>query len=224
MSTISAQAMERSRASSGGRALAAAAMGLAAASSTASAAVVDFSSVPIATQANGLVIGDASFSASSLPVFLGDPAIVTDNTQFQYVDGHYLIGTATAGNFLAVDFANPVTDITFGFAGPTALPEVLTASVTLFGEGAVNLGTFPFDTDTVTNDMNGSIAFVQEGLANLTGVTDPVSRMEITFTFSLPFSQSFKFDNLSYTAVPAPSAALTLATGALMMTRRRRDA
>lgn len=202
----------------------AAAAAFGAALPSASGALIDFSSVPVNTPADGLVVGDATFSASSLPVFLGDPAIVTDNTLYQYVQGNYLIGTAAADNLLAVDFASPVTGISFGFAGPTALPEILTASVTLFGDGGVNLGVFHFDTDTITNDGNGGPAFVQEGLADLSSVTDPVTRMEITFAFSLPFSQSYKFDNLSYTAVPAPSGALALGAGALAMLRRRRHA
>lgn len=184
------------------------------------AQLIDFSTVAPGTAANGLVIDDASFTTSSLPVFLGDPAIVTDNTAFNYVAGNYLIGTATAGNWLAVDFAQPVTGITFGFSGPTAFPEVLTAAVTLFDASSTQIGVFNFDTDTVTNDMNGGPAFVQEALADLTGVATPVARMEIVFTFSLPFSQSYKFDNLAY-VVPTPATALLL-PAALVTTRRRR--
>src|SRR5690606_34064297 len=63
----------------------AAAAAFGAALPSASGALIDFSSVPVNTPADGLVVGDATFSASSLPVFLGDPAIVTDNTLYQYV-------------------------------------------------------------------------------------------------------------------------------------------
>lgn len=183
-------------------------------------ALIDFSTIAPSTPANGLVIDDATFSTSSLPVFLGDPAIVTDNTQFLYLQNNYLIGTAQPGNWLAVDFAQPVTGITFGFAGPTALPELLTASVTLFDASSDTIGMFDFGTDTLTNNMSGGPVFVLEGFADLTGVATPVSRMEIVFTFALPFSQSFKFDNLAY-VVPAPASALLL-PAALVSFRRRR--
>lgn len=184
--------------------------------------VIDFESVAPGTAADGLVIGDATFETSSLPVFLGDPAIVTDNTQFMYLSDHFLIGTASAGNFLAVDFAQPVTGLSFGFAGPIGLPEPLNASVTLYDSNSQSIGVYSFDTDTLTFDMYGSNANVLEGLADLTGVGTPVSRMEVVFTFSLPFSQSYKFDNLSYTPIPVPSVLGIAAIGAPLLLRRRR--
>lgn len=188
----------------------------------ASAANIDFESVAPGTLVDGLVIGDATFTASSLPVFLGDPSIVTDNTQFMYLSDHFLIGTASAGNFLAVDFAQPVTGLSFGFAGPIGLPEVLTADVTLFDVDSQAIGMYSFDTDTLTNDMYGSNAFVLEGLADLSGVAVGVSRMEVVFTFSLPFSQSYKLDNLTYAPVPAPSAAMIGLVAVPVVLRRRR--
>ena len=184
--------------------------------------IIDFESVVPGTAADGLVVGDATFETSSLPVFLGDPEIITDNTQFMYLSDHFLIGTASAGNFLGVDFAQPVTGISFGFAGPIGLPEPLNASVTLYDANSQIIGVYSFDTDTLTFDMYGSNANVLEGLADMTGVGTPVSRMEVIFTFSLPFSQSYKFDNLSYTPIPAPSALAVAFIGAPVLLRRRR--
>lgn len=192
---------------------------------SAGADVIDFEGITAGTTLDGLTIGNATFTTSSLGGFLGDPAVFDDGLDFLYLNRNYVLGTAAAGNFIRIDFAQAVTDISFGFGGPIALPEITTANVTLYDDGGGVIAVRAFESDTNTPDLNGGRPgdpFVLEGLADLSDVTDTVSAMEIVFEFALPFSQSYKFDNLAFTPIPGPGSAVLLAAGIAAAARRRR--
>lgn len=189
---------------------------------TASADVIDFESTANSTPIDGLTIGAATFTSSSLSGTWGNPFVADDSVVYAYVANNYLIGSCATGNWLNIAFDGPVTDVGFGFSGPTALPENMTADITLYDAGGGVIATTSFVSDTVTNDMNGGPAFVQEGWADLSSY-GAISAMRVEFTFALSFSQTYKFDNLTYTPVPAPASALGVAGLVAVSARRRRS-
>jgi len=189
---------------------------------TAAADVIDFESVANGTPIAGLTIGAATFTSSSLPDNWGNPYVADDSVVYAYVDNSYLIGSCAEGNWLNIAFDGPVTGVGFGFSGPTALPEDMVAAVTLYDAGGGVIANTSFVSDTITNNMNGGPAFVQEGWADLSSY-GAISAMRVEFTFALSFSQTYKFDNLTYTPVPAPASAFGLAGLAAVGARRRRS-
>lgn len=189
---------------------------------TARAEVVGFDSLTPGTAIDGVSVGGATFSASSLDGTWGNPFVAEDPSSYSYVNERYLIGSTETGNWLRVDFDTAVFDVGFGFSGPTALPEDMTADVTLYDAGGAMIGTASFVSDTITSDLNGGPAFVQEGWADLSAYGE-ISRMDVVFTFALPFSQTYKFDNLTFTPVPAPASAFGLIAMAALGARRRRS-
>ncbi len=190
--------------------------------STAGAGVVDFESVVTGTPVNGLAVDGASFTASSLDAFWGDPTVVAESAVYNYVAGHYLIGTTAPGNWLGITFDAPVTGLGFGFSGPTALPFDMTAHVTLYDALGTLIGSESFVSDTITNNQNGGPAFIFEGWADLSSYAG-VGRLDVVFSFDSPNTATYKFDNLTFTPVPGPASVAAL-VGLLASGGRRRTA
>lgn len=187
---------------------------------SATAAVVDFETVPTATEINGLNVGGITFSDVLLPGTTYPRAtVVEDPPNYQYIQDHYLIGGTDAGNLLTMTLDVPATEFSFGFGGSTASFQDVTATATAFDSGGAPLDTIVLTgTDLTADPSQPGSPFLREGFISFAGVGD-IASVEVSFAAD---SRFWKVDAISYTPVPTPGAISIAVLGVSLCARRRR--
>lgn len=202
--------------------------------------VITFESIPAGTLADGLEIGNVTFS-SWLPVAargtnpnasIGFFPITTPDTGGKGIGGN-------TDRLLGLNFRTPVSSLAFGFAlqgsnwiGDGSVREAVT--VELFDPEGGFLGSYSMDAQPAFPDDRGggaeyasarfSMGGMRIGSANVSFPSEQTP-VDVPLRSNSPIDRFF-FDNLSFSvdAIPLPSPALmgALGLGGVVAIRRRR--
>jgi hypothetical protein len=180
-----------------------------------SATLIDFQTVPMGTEVNGLAINGVTFSytVGGVPlnhaIAIGNSPGITNNI---FPPNIVSIGNATG--ILSIQLPAPVFLLGYGYAvfSTGTLPAATTMSVF---SGGTPLGSLQY--------TGMSDPFYAGGFA---GLQSTIAFDRVQVTFNAGETQGFVLDNLQFTSAPEPSTVwlLTLGTillGLLMLTAPR---
>jgi len=163
--------------------------------------VVTFDEVAGSTL-SGVTINGITFTEFGPP---GSVAGISTVSNLTHLSGRAGFFDGTTGAYLQLDFAAPVTSLTFGFANVSPdLPLAAVGTVQLFGYGP----TQSFDVTGVWN----AVAHQGEALFSYSGA--PVNRVILTAAGAFDNHQGM-IDNITFSAVPEPGSFAVVALASM---------
>ena len=171
------------------------------------ATLIDFQTVPLGTEVNGLVINGVTFSYSVGGVPLNGAVVIGDNPTTNNISPPNIVSTGNATGILGIQLAAPVFVLGYGYAifSSGTLPGATTISVFT---GATPLGFLAY--------TGMSDPFLTGGFA---GIQSTIEFDRVQVRFNVGETRGFALDNLQFASVPEPSTGWLVIIGVALLGR-----
>jgi hypothetical protein len=170
------------------------------------ATLIDFQTVPVGTDVNGLAINGVTFGYTVGGVPLNGAVVIGAGPGItNHISPPNIVSTGNASGILSIQLPASVFLLGYGYAifSSGTLPAATTISVF---SGATPLGSLPY---TGVSDP-----FFTGGFA---GIQSTIAFDRVQLTFNSGETQGFGLDNLQFAGVPEPSTVWLLIIGVALL-------